>query len=81
MAEGLRDEITMLRVVTRRVLRLARESHDLDEAMILLDTMGMAAIRLASLLRVQKLLGRDSGETAEIISQALTEVMKEFNLK
>jgi hypothetical protein len=82
MASGLVDEIAMLRVVTRRVLAMADGVEDLNQAMKLLGAMGMAATRLAAILRTQKILTGDADSAIKAtISQALTEVMQELKLR
>lgn len=78
IAEGLQDEITMMRVITRRVLQLAQGTEDLDEAMHLLNTMGMAAIRLASLLRIQKLLGANEDKVGQALTAMLTDAIEKI---
>jgi len=78
LATGLNDEITMLRVVTRRVLALAQESDDLDKTMNALGALGMASTRLAGLLKTQRLLGNASNDTTAAIAAAIGAVMQEF---
>ena len=82
LQDGLDSEIAMLRVATRRVFDLSQGVEDLDTASGLLGVLSMASARLASLLRVQALLGdKQSDQTLSAISQALTEVMQEMKLK
>ena len=78
--EGLQDEITMLRVATRRVIEFMADFQEPKEAVATLGALGLAATRLSTLLRTQKLL--DSGETntAVALSQALAEVVKELGI-
>jgi hypothetical protein len=79
LIEGLADEITMLRVVTRRVLELANGMDDLEAGINLLGALGLASTRLAGLLKVQKMLGGESdNEISKAISIALSEVIEEF---
>lgn len=77
----LHDEIAMLRVALRRVLDLSEGISDLAQAVRWLNTMSIAATRLASLLRTQRLLLGNDARLAETISQALSDVLKDFNLK
>ena len=81
MAEGIQDEITMMRVITRRIFMLANGVGSIDEGIAMLGALGMASIRLASLLRMQRMLGGDGGQVGEAISQALTEVLAEMRAK
>ena len=79
MIDGLADEIAMLRVVTRRVLELANGMNDLESGINLLGVLGLASTRLASLLKVQKMLGgEEDNEISKAISLALSEVIEEF---
>lgn len=78
ISEGLSDEINMLRVITRRVMELADDVEKLDTAVEVLGALGLAATRLAGLLKIQKILGADEGEVTAAISEALTEILKEW---
>jgi hypothetical protein len=71
----------MLRVALRRVLDLSEGISDLAQAVRWLNTMSIASTRLASLLRTQRLLLGNDARIAETISQALSDVLKDFNLK
>lgn len=79
-AQGLDDEIKMLRVVTRRVLQLAENMDDLDNAVTVLSALGAAATRTAHLLRTQKLLGADTSDTTAALQTALAAVMTDLCL-
>lgn len=79
ISEGLQDEINMLRVITRRVLELANDVEQIDIAVEILGALGLAAARLAGLLKVQKILCGDEGEVTKAISEALTDILKEWN--
>ena len=78
VSDGLRDEIAMLRIVTRRVLVLAEDTEDLGTATDLLGAIGLAVIRLASLLKFQKIYGTTDTETSKAITEALNTVLKEW---
>jgi hypothetical protein len=81
MDRGLDDEIIMFRVMTRRVWELGSGVSNLDTAMEVLNTLGMASIRLASMLRVRKLVGDDSGASAgQALALALSEVCTEMGI-
>jgi hypothetical protein len=83
MAQGVEEEIALLRVYIRRVAEIA-EKHEqegadpLDKAIHVMSAVGMASLQLGSLLRVQKILGKGGDDVAETISQALTEVLEEL---
>ena len=78
--EGLRDEIDMMRVVTRRVIEYISKFSNPKQAAATLGTLGLAAIRLASLLKTNRLLEGTENNTSQALNQALSEVMKEFKL-
>ena len=79
LSEGLRDEITMLRVATRRVIDFIAEFETPKEATATLGALGLAATRLATLLRTQKILDGEQS-TSTVLSQALAEVVKELGI-
>ncbi|RPI23015.1 MAG: hypothetical protein EHM70_23070 [Chloroflexota bacterium] len=78
---GLKDEIAMLRVATRRVMDLADGLDTLDEAIVVLRALGLAASRLAGLLKTQKALSGPAGDGAnQAISDALGEIARELGI-
>ena len=81
LGEGLQDEIDLLRVVTRRVMKLSRGVENLDEAITVLGALGVASTRLAGLLKTQKVLGGEkTDEVTAALNQALNDVIKEMGL-
>ena len=52
---GLSDEIAMLRLYTRRLIRMGAEIEDLDTAISLLRVLCLASTTLTRLLRTQAL--------------------------
>lgn len=76
---ALEDEVVMLRVSIRRMFEMTDEAADLKEWGITLNTLGLAASRLARLLKVQQDLsgseGDSSAELAEALRQAVEEVV------
>jgi len=80
LAEGLRDEIAMLRVATRRVIDFISDFETPKEAVATLGALGLAATRLVTLLRTQKLLVNGEHDTSAALSQALAEVVKELGI-
>ncbi len=61
-SESLKDEIDMLRVMIRRVIEISDGVDDLKESLVALNCLGLAANRLANLLKTQKEFGADKGE-------------------
>ncbi len=74
----LTDEISMMRVIIRRVFERAEECAGLEEWSMLLGSLGSASTRLAGLLRTQKLLDGGGSDVADALSQALREVTSEL---
>lgn len=88
LCEGLSDEIAMLRVAVRRLFYIVSDAgaedqreQDLEKLMGTINTLGMGAIRIGSLLKLQHMLGAKENDTASVISQALTDIAKELNLQ
>jgi hypothetical protein len=77
----LEPEITLLRVMMRRTMQLADGIDDLREATRVLDALGAAAGRLASLLRTQKSLDSTKSGLADEISLAIQQVNAELRSK
>jgi len=80
LTEGLNDEITMLRIATHRVIEFISDFETPKEATATLGALGLAAIRLSTLLRTQKILEGSQQNTADALSQALAEVVKELGI-
>ncbi|MGV8026760.1 MAG: hypothetical protein AB2L18_09405 [Anaerolineaceae bacterium] len=81
LADGLEDEIALLRVTIRRVFDLAtEEGEDTETWFKALSTLGLASTRLAGLVRTQKLIKGDSSSVASALSQALGEVCDELGI-
>jgi hypothetical protein len=78
---NLEPEITLLRVMMRRTMELADGIDDLREATRVLDALGAAAGRLASLLRTQKNMNEQNGGLADEISLAIQQVNAELRSK
>jgi hypothetical protein len=77
----LEHEITLLRVMMRRTMELADGVDDLGEATRVLDALGAAANRLASLLRAQKNLDDSHSQLVDEISVAIQQVNQELRSK
>lgn len=83
LADGLANEIALLRVAMRRLFELADEDNarDLDNVIRVTNTIALTAAKLSGLMRTQHMLGGDQEtETAAAISQAIREVLKEKKL-
>jgi 2-hydroxychromene-2-carboxylate isomerase len=79
---GLRDEIDMLRVMTRRLFELANGIDDPQECIDTLRALGLASTRLAALLKTQDALAKNRpSEALEAIQSAIGEVLKEKGLQ
>lgn len=76
---GLENEISMLRVATRRFFEIANQTEELEEAAMALRTLALAAVRVASLARTQDQIGRKSKQSLDVIAQALQEVADELS--
>ena len=82
LTTGLDSEVAMLRVFTRRVFELADGIQDLKEARESLGALGLAATRLATLLKSQMFLeGDQSDEVKRTITEALNEIVDDLKLK
>lgn len=81
LANGLEDEIALLRVTIRRVFDLANEEgEDAETWFKALSTLGLASTRLAGLVRTQKMIQGDSSSVATALTQALGEVCDELGI-
>ena len=79
LADGLESEVNMMRVIARRVMELVDGEADLDTEIRLLNVLGVAATRLAKLMRTQVLLGGGISEGVfDTISHELDKVNKEL---
>lgn len=80
-SRGLQDEVWLLRVLIRRVVELAYPAEgepSLDCAILTLDKLGIAAIRLAKLLQTQQALGKGQDDFAATLNQALDDVIADL---
>ena len=79
LSNGLADEITLLRVLIRRVFEAANDEEDtLDTWVKSLHALSMAASRIAALVRTQKSLNGDTDtQMAEALSAALQQISRE----
>jgi hypothetical protein len=77
---GLQEEITVLRVFTRRVIELGRDVDTLPEAVSLLRALCLASTSLTRLIKTQHLLTPTTDPAIEAFHQALDEVVKELGM-
>lgn len=85
LAEGLQDEVAMLRVSIRRVFSLTDPSADLPQgeqaevAMRALNTLSQACSRLGYLLQLESKMGGGSS-IGEAITMALEQVIADLGV-
>ena len=86
-AEGILEEIAMLRVATRRgfevFTRLLDDKDDPPAAKELyeaLGALGLAAMRVSTLMRTQAKLRGSGDDLAQALGQALKELYSEWNI-
>jgi hypothetical protein len=75
---GLVDEIAMLRVSMRRVFEASGGEQGPEEARLALGALGLAASRLASLLKTERELTGGNDLVYNAISEALSQVLDEM---
>jgi hypothetical protein len=76
-AGNLQEEIVMMRVVTRRLLEMARGCKDMGELINVLSALGFASTRVAGLMKTQKFLGGNRDGLDDLIDSVLGEVTKD----
>ena len=77
-AGNLQEEIGMMRVVTRRLLEMARGCKDMGELINVLGALGLASTRVAGLMKSQKFLGGNRDRLDDLIDNLLDEVTKDW---
>jgi hypothetical protein len=78
LASGLQDEISMLRVMIRRVMEYSNGVEDLETAVGVLGALGSAAQRLSGLLKTQREMALQNNEMGASLSEALAQVLEEL---
>ena len=81
LARTLESEIVMLRIFMRRVLGLSTGVEEPDQALRLLQALGLAATRLAGLLKTQRELTGSEAQSLEVFYRALNEVLEEMGVQ
>ncbi|HEX9029600.1 MAG TPA: hypothetical protein VF823_10540 [Anaerolineales bacterium] len=79
-SHGLQDEVWLLRAYIRRVVEMADASGEtsLGQAILALDKLGTAAMRLGRLLMTQQSLGKEQDEFSAALNQALEDVIADL---
>lgn len=78
LKSGLADEIAMLRVSLRRLFELTGEELESQEARQALNALGLAATRLAHLLKVEYEISGQSESSSAAIRSALDQTIEEM---
>ena len=76
LQDGLQDEISLVRVLIRRLVELAEGQDDLKEAIQTLTAISLASTRLAGMLKTQRMLGGDEGDVTRAINNAVDDILK-----
>ena len=79
-SSGLTDEITMLRVMIRRVVEMGKGVDNLYDGLNLMRGLCFATTSLTRLIKTQHLLNSPADEVSLAIRQALEEVGEEMEL-
>ena len=74
------DEIQLVRVAARRVFERFEVALDAETQVVLLDALGSASGKVASLLKTKKFLTGDAHGLDSALEQVLTEVAEELKL-
>ncbi len=80
-ARDLQEEIAMMRVVTRRLLRMARGCKEMGEMVNVLGALGLASTRVAGLMKAQKYLGGNQDSEDEIIINVIDEITRDWPIR
>jgi hypothetical protein len=73
---GLKDEITMLRVYTRRVIELSSEVDNFDDGLSLLRALSLASVAMTRLIKTQQAIGPNPMDE---LNAALKEAFEELD--
>jgi hypothetical protein len=77
---NLMDEVHSLRLMMRRVECLAAEECSLTDLLLVLDGLGKASTRVATLLKTQQVLTKED-DFGGTFNQVLAEVIREMEIK
>jgi hypothetical protein len=78
---NLENEVKMLRVHIRRVLEKANQAETFEESIKALSALGLAASRLARMLKTQQSLGKSAQNFDEGIMKVLGEFIEEQEIR
>jgi len=76
--DGLQDEIGMLRVLIRRVMELAQDIQNLDEALRLLSTLSLATANLSRLVKTQRMFSSNFSEFNATVDEVISELTENW---
>lgn len=77
-ARDLHEEIAMMRVVTRQLLKMARGCKEIGELVNVLGALGLASTRVAGLMKVQKYIGGNVDNNEDQLRQAIHEITRDW---
>ena len=80
-ARDLQEEITMMRVVIRRLLKMARGCKDMGELVTVLEALGLASTRVAGLMKTRKFIGGDEDSFDEQINSVIDEITRDWPIR
>jgi len=80
-ASDLQEEIAMMRVVTRRLLKMAHECKDKGELVTVLEALGLSSTRVAGSMRTQKLIGEGRDSFDEQINSVIDEITRDWPIR
>jgi hypothetical protein len=74
----LKGEIHKLRSATNKLIAIAGDFQDIDQATQVVQSIGLACTRMASLLKAQGKLRSESGDVDSVITRAITDAAAEL---
>jgi hypothetical protein len=80
-ASDLQEEIAMMRVVTRRLLKMARGCKDMGELVTVLEALGLSSTRVAGLMRTQKFIGGEEDSYDRQINSVIDEITRDWPIR
>jgi hypothetical protein len=78
--EHLEEQIELLRMLIHLVREQITEEIDIRQLLSVLDAVGKAATRLATLIKAQQALGEDD-QFAVTLAEAVRDVVADFNTR
>ena len=80
-ARDLQEEIAMMRVVTKRLLRMARGCKEMGELINVEGALGLASTRVAGLMKIQKYLGGNQDSFDEMMEKVIDDVTRDWPIR